>query len=239
MGTARTALETLRAALDAGDWPAGARLPAERALAVQLRLGRGTLRKALDQLAQEGRIRRRVGEGTFVAETPAALLRFDAAPSPADVMEARRMLEPAIARAAALRARPDEISAIAALARPVPEDAAWRDWEERDRAFHGAVAGAARNPLLSALLKTLDDIRDADDWGRLRRRAITAEARRAHAAQHARVAQAISARDAAEAADAMRAHLAAVDAAMAGEDAPAVRPAAPEQTLTIPDPNGA
>jgi hypothetical protein len=37
----------------------------------------------------------------------------------------------------------------------------------------------------------------------------------------------------------MRAHLAAVDAAMAGEDAPVVRAAAPEQTLTIPDPNGA
>ena len=223
MGDARTAFETLRGALDEGLWPPGARLPAERALAAQLRLGRGTLRKALERLEGEGRIRRRVGEGTFVAESPAALLRFDAAPSPADVMEARRMLEPAIARAAALRARPEEVEAIAALARPVDAGADWRAWEARDVAFHGAVAAAARNPLLSALLKTLHEMREGADWGRLRRRAITPGARDGHARQHAAVAAAIADRDAAGAATAMRDHLTAVEAAMSG-DAPDPQP---------------
>lgn len=218
MATVDDALGALRAALEAGTWGPGARLPAERALAAELKLGRGTLRKALDALAREGRIRRRVGEGTFVAEAPAATLRLSAAPSPSDVLEARRMLEPAIAAAAALRARPGEIAALEGLAAIPPEDAPddWRAWERRDAAFHAAVAAASRNPLLSALLDTLQEIRQREDWGRLRRETVTPTHRRAHARQHAAIAAAIADRDAVGASVAMRTHLLAVEAAMGG-----------------------
>jgi len=213
MATRDQALGALRAALDRGDYAPGARLPAERALALSLGLGRGTLRKALDTLAREGRIRRRVGEGTFVSEAPAATLRFAAAPSPADIMEARRMLEPAIAATAALRARPDEIATLRALATLPPGDD-WQAWEARDTAFHGAIAAAARNPLLSALLETLHEMRSGGDWARLRRRTVTPSHHRAHARQHATIADDIAARDPAGAAAAMRAHLLEVEAAM-------------------------
>ncbi|MFN3613488.1 MAG: FadR/GntR family transcriptional regulator [Rubrimonas sp.] len=218
MKTADHALSTLRAALDQGTWGPGARLPAERALAAELGLGRGTLRKALDALAREGRIRRRVGEGTFVSDAPAATLRFAAAPTPADVLEARRMVEPAIAAAAALRARAPEIEALQALAAPTETDD-WREWEARDAAFHAAVAAASRNPLLSALLDTLHEIRRREDWGRLRRETVTPSHRRAHARQHAAIAAAIADRDAAGAQAAMRTHLIAVEAAMTGAPA--------------------
>lgn len=215
MGTVDKVLGALRGALDRGEFAPGARLPAERALALSLGLGRGTLRKALDTLAREGRIRRRVGEGTFVCDTPAATLRFAAQPSPSDIMEARRMLEPAIAAAAALRARPDEIAALRRLA-SLPPDADFRAWEERDTAFHAAIAAAARNPLLSALLDTLHEMRQGGDWERLRRRTVTPSRHRAHARQHAAIADGIAARDPATAATAMRAHLIEVEAAMTG-----------------------
>jgi DNA-binding FadR family transcriptional regulator len=216
MPTAEQALTLLRDALDRGEWAAGGLLPPERVLAANFGLGRGTLRKALDRLAQEGMIRRRVGEGTFVAETPAATLRFAAAPSPADVLEARRMLEPAIAAAAAaLRARAPQIEALRALAEPPAADD-WKAWEERDTAFHAAVAAASHNPLLTALLETLQEIRRREDWGRLRRETVTQSHRRAHARQHAAIAAAIADRDAAGASSAMRAHLIAVEAAMTG-----------------------
>lgn len=212
-----TALQSLRAALDRGDHPPGARLPAERILAQALNVGRGTLRKALNTLAREGRIRRRVGEGTFVCDAPAALLRFAAPPTPADIMEARRMLEPAIAATAALRARPDDVTALRALTAAAPDDD-WRAWETRDTAFHAAVAAAARNPLLSAMLDTLHEMRAGADWARLRRRTVTAVHRRAHARQHAAIAEAVAAHDPADAAAAMRAHLIDVEAAMAASD---------------------
>ncbi len=220
MTTADQALVKLRDALDSGAFPPGGRLPAERALAGQLGLGRGTLRKALEALAREGRIRRRVGEGTFVTDTPAALLRLEAAPSPADVLEARRMLEPAIAAAAALRARGPEIAALRALTeKPVaggPTGGDWRAWEDRDTAFHAAVATAAGNPLLSALLDTLHEMRRREDWGRLRRQTVTLARQRLYARQHQAVAAAIAARDPGAAAEAMRVHLIAVEAAMTG-----------------------
>jgi DNA-binding FadR family transcriptional regulator len=214
MRTAEEALAGLRGALEAGEFPPGARLPPERALARRLEVGRGTLRKALDALAREGRIRRRVGQGTFVAETLAeAALRLDAPPSPADLMEARLMVEPAVAGAAALRALDPEIDALRGMIAGEPA-ADWRAWEARDAAFHAAIAAAARNPLLAALIRTLEDMRRRDDWARLRARALTPERQAANIAQHAAVVEAIARRDPAGAAAAMRVHLETVETAM-------------------------
>ncbi|ONH25389.1 PLP-dependent aminotransferase family protein [Pseudofrankia asymbiotica] len=57
----------IRALIDDGDLPPGARLPPDRALAAALAVGRGTVVTAYDLLAVEGRITRRQGSGTRVA----------------------------------------------------------------------------------------------------------------------------------------------------------------------------
>jgi DNA-binding FadR family transcriptional regulator len=208
------ALDRLRVALDRGDYAAGARLPPERELAGILSVGRGTLRKALDMLEREGRIRRRVGQGTFVtARRLDAALRLDAPPTPADVMETRMIVEPAIAAAAAIRARAPDLEKLTALATSdVGED--WRAWETLDNAFHTGLAAASGNPLLAGLLDTLHEMRRRDEWGRLRRRTLTPEREKLYRAQHAAVLEAVTRRDPAEAAAAMRRHIAAVQAAM-------------------------
>lgn len=213
MARADETLERLRAALDRGDWAPGARLPAERSLAEALGAGRGTLRKALEALEREGRIRRHVGQGTFVADAAAvAALRLEAAPTPADVMETRLMLEPAVAAAAALRARPVHIETLQALL--AGAEGGWREWEHSDDRFHSAVAAASGNPLLVALLETLHGMRRRDDWSKLRRHSHTPPRRRAFLRHHSAIADAIARRDAAAAAAAMRTHLRAVQAAM-------------------------
>ena len=220
MARAEDTLAALRAALDRGEWPPGTRLPAERALASALGAGRGTLRKALETLETEGRIRRRVGQWTFVADAAAvAAIRLEAAPTPADVMETRLMLEPAMASAAALRARPQQIDRLRALA--AASETGGRNWEDSDDAFHTAVAEASGNPLLVALTETLRAMRERDDWGRLRRQSHTAARRRVFIRHHAAVAEAIARRDAAAAAAAMRVHLSAVQAAMLEDGAAA------------------
>ncbi len=65
----------LRVLIDDGDLPPGSPLPADRALASALAVGRGTVVAAYDQLVVEGRITRRRGSGTRVAGDPGALPR--------------------------------------------------------------------------------------------------------------------------------------------------------------------
>ena len=57
----------LRAALAAGDLPAGSPLPSTRALAASLGISRNTVVTAYEELAAEGRIAGRTGSATVVA----------------------------------------------------------------------------------------------------------------------------------------------------------------------------
>ncbi|MDP3167109.1 MAG: GntR family transcriptional regulator, partial [Hydrogenophaga sp.] len=94
--------ETILSQLQAGHWKAGDRLPTERELAEGYRVSRTTVRKALADLKQQGLIEQTVGSGTFVAQqAPSSLdrrIQQDSAQhtSPAELMEARLALEPAI-----------------------------------------------------------------------------------------------------------------------------------------------
>jgi GntR family transcriptional regulator len=56
----------LRAALDAGEWAVGDRLPPERELARRYGCSLITVRRALDELSRENRLERARGRGTFV-----------------------------------------------------------------------------------------------------------------------------------------------------------------------------
>ncbi len=58
-----------------GQWPAGFRLPAQRALALQFGINRSTLAIALAELSADGLLSGRVGSGTYVANDSWALLK--------------------------------------------------------------------------------------------------------------------------------------------------------------------
>lgn len=60
--------ETIVKQIAEGVWKAGQSLPSEQALAAQLGVSQGTVRKALDALAIDKVIDRRQGKGTYVAE---------------------------------------------------------------------------------------------------------------------------------------------------------------------------
>jgi GntR family transcriptional regulator len=51
-----------------GDWRPGEMLPSEFALAAEIGVSQGTMRKALDDMTAQGLLVRRQGRGTFVAE---------------------------------------------------------------------------------------------------------------------------------------------------------------------------
>ncbi|KQQ21837.1 hypothetical protein ASF48_00865 [Rathayibacter sp. Leaf299] len=80
-GSALTAwgqvLRDLRRRLDSGELPPGARLPAESLLAEQCGASRVTVRRAIAELAAQGRVVTRPGSGTYAGARRDARVRLD------------------------------------------------------------------------------------------------------------------------------------------------------------------
>ncbi|HEY8370787.1 MAG TPA: FadR/GntR family transcriptional regulator [Thermodesulfobacteriota bacterium] len=204
-------LAELRRLLASGRYPVGSRLPAEREFAVTLRVGRSTLRKALAVLEADGKIWRHVGQGTFVGRTPPGqaiepVVDVQGA-SPREVLDARLVLEPAIAQFAAVSARPEDI---AYLRRCLEKREAATDpetYEFWDHTLHRAIAEATHNPLLVAFLEIVSRLRREPGWKAYRLSTLTPERRARSALQHRAIVDAIAARNARDAFEAMRTHI--------------------------------
>src|SRR3546814_9384462 len=179
----------------------GTRLPPERTLAAELRVSRGTLRKALERLEARGRIWRHVGRGTFVGPRPAShearLSVVSEATSPHELMEMRLSLEPQIARLASMRATEHEIGHMRYCVRKtgtVTESQAYELW---DATLHRAIAQAAHNTLLLAVFDAVNEVRSMTEWGRLRDIVVSSRAvQLAWWRQHEAFVEAIAVRDA-------------------------------------------
>lgn len=60
----------MRTRIATGQWSPGTKLPSEPTLAIELGVARGTLRRAVDDLASEGILSRVHGRGTFISNRP-------------------------------------------------------------------------------------------------------------------------------------------------------------------------
>ncbi len=125
--------------LQAGEWKPGEVIPSEMDLAVRFKVSQGTVRKAIDELAQENHLVRRQGKGTFVAthaeeQTQYRFLRLmpdDGGDSRLQrrLLECRRMRAPAdVARALELKSGEAALQIrrlLLAAAEPVVLDEIW------------------------------------------------------------------------------------------------------------------
>lgn len=179
-------------------------LPAERQLAEQLQTKRHQLRRALELLRANGELspadaRRKVA----MPRGGEAMIRGT---NPVEVIELRLIIEPALARLAALRGTPLQVMQIerAATTRPNEESG------HADLTFHKLIASAAGNTLAADLYNLLRQVgRDA----RLRVQSSSPACPsrvRQRDSEHRAIAAAISARNLIEAEAAMRVHLEAV-----------------------------
>lgn len=222
MSVAKNATKRLREALDAGQWQGGDRLPPERELARLLSIGRTSLRSALADLEAEGRIWRHVGQGTFVSRSSESqvntTLVLAPPPEPSDVLELRDIIEPQIARLAAVRASSTEIEALEFHLKAGEAAEDWNAWEAADNAFHTTLARATRNPVTTGVLETLHDIRRDREWSHRRRATLTSARQEHYCRQHHIILEAVTRGDPDAAAQAMRLHLNTVQEAMVGRD---------------------
>lgn len=73
----RAVAKDIAAKIDSGEWPSGTVLPSEVALAAEMRVSVGTVRRALGELTSEGLLARRRKTGTVVTgRSPRHNLRF-------------------------------------------------------------------------------------------------------------------------------------------------------------------
>ncbi|MEO1193762.1 MAG: FCD domain-containing protein [Pseudomonadota bacterium] len=205
-------LHRLRGLIAEGVLGPEGRLPPERSLAASLGVGRRSLRRALDRLEEEGRITRRQGRGTFLADSPepageGALSGMMEHANPPEVVELRLAIEPFAARLAALRASPCEIRRLSELAEATEQARDARSYEQADAAFHRAVIEASRNAPALSVSDALAPCRRDQAWRRLGETAHCYKRQSVHVSFHRRVADAIAARDGEAAFAAMQAHL--------------------------------
>lgn len=209
-------LPHLRDWLAGTDLPGDGRLPAERDLAIRFGVSRGEVRKALAILEAEGRIWRHVGKGTFVTRGDAAAAGMERRPetaeiadatSPPEAMEARLIVEPEIARRAALRATAAQVAEMRRLATAMRAVSSWAEYEELDFRFHELIAEAAGNRLLTEVERLINGVRRFVVWGHLARRPVGPSPDYHSFDEHDAIVEAIATRDRRGAADAMRRHL--------------------------------
>jgi GntR family transcriptional regulator, transcriptional repressor for pyruvate dehydrogenase complex len=165
MRTHQLVLSWIENELSEGRLTVGGRLPAERTLADQLKVSRTSVREAIRILEAMGVVRAGVGSGpeagTVVISDPTAALgsalRLHVATQHlpvADIVETRVLLE----SWAASRARPDapELEAAGALLDEMAVDGlAIEDFLALDVRFHLALADAAGNAVVSAMMGSL------------------------------------------------------------------------------------
>ena len=168
----QSALTQLRAYLAQQQLETNSRLPPERELCRRLGVSRSALRKSLATLEAEGQLWRHVGKGTFIGSRPVEdfidIRRITSQTNPVEVMRTRQLIEPEMARLAALNATAQNIAEMRRCMAASRVAETWREYESWDNHLHRAIAESTRNTLLLAIFDTLNAVRRAVVWGRLR-----------------------------------------------------------------------
>ena len=183
-----------------GSLQPGARLPTERELAKRFSMPRNAVRKTLAQLEAEGAITRHVGRGTFLAshgESSAARV-FDSVShtSPAELMEARLRIEPALAELIVTNATPADFERREMCLEKAERAGALDEFELWDAALHQAIATATHNRFVVRVLDMVTAVRQQAEWGKLKDRIVTPERRIKYQEEHRNIVRALRERDA-------------------------------------------
>jgi len=189
----------------------GDALPSERELVRMFGVSRSSVRDAIRELELMGWVEPRQGAGTVVREPSTEVLsRFVTSvllqkrKALGDLLDFRRMVEPPLARCAALHASPEQIAEMEEiLGRQESKLQVGEIAIEEDSKFHYCVALATKN---SVAVKVVDVLMDL--LRKTREHSLQSEGRQQKSlAGHRRILAALKRGDASAAEEAMRRHL--------------------------------
>ena len=201
---ARLALQ-LRDEAGSGD----GRLPPERQMAESLGVSRTVLREATKRLELQGLLEIRHGSGIRAVNrlhkplsSSVAILLPEAAERLRQLIEARAVIEPELARQAALKARAADVKQLRTVHERLVAAETHDDEVEADIDFHRTLARIGGNEILKLMLESLADL------GRESRRVTIGNVGRQRAIDHhTAILNAVAAHDADAAAEAMKHHM--------------------------------
>lgn len=200
------------AGIRAGTYRLNAKLPTERALSDQLGVPRSAVRDALAVLESGGAITRIIGSGTYVREDAGSTSEVTVAAtaptaSPAEIMQARLVVEPQLAQLAAFNANRDDLARLDECIREGDTAESFEAFEHWDAALHDAIARSTHNRLVIEIYAMITRARDFVEWGELKRRSLSAERRELYRRDHHEIVDALKARDVSRAQQALGRHL--------------------------------
>lgn len=221
MNTPESLEESLLDRLRTQQWRAGQRLPTERELSATSGLGRASVRRVLGRLKARGLISQTVGSGTYVtpeaarllSQAPAAVraggdaLATATGTSPAELMSARMVLEPAIVEMVVLHATGADFERMLECCDRAEAASTLEDFEHWDGLLHEVIAQSAHNGFILAVFRLMTQARSQAEWGQLKRRSVTPERRLEYQREHRALVEALIERDAARARELCLAHL--------------------------------
>jgi GntR family transcriptional repressor for pyruvate dehydrogenase complex len=155
------AITRLRQMIQAGELPPGSRLPPENQLAAEMGLSRSGVREAVKVLESAGVLDVRRGDGTFVTSLSPMLLLEGVGfavdllqgDTLLEVMEVRRLLEPAATGLAARRISDEQLKQLGDVLQEMRDKADDADGLiHADMTFHRLVASSTGNETLTSLL---------------------------------------------------------------------------------------
>ncbi|MBK6471901.1 MAG: FadR family transcriptional regulator [Betaproteobacteria bacterium] len=214
--------DTIFEKLHSRAWRAGHRIPTERALSEEFGLSRSTVRRVLLDFKRKRLITQTVGSGTYVAEQVQQVLTELAPPvavtavSPAELMSARLVLEPALIEMVIGNATPADFARMDDCNARAESATTLEDFEKWDAALHEAIAEATHNGFITGVFRLMNEVRSHSEWGVMKRRSATPERRALYQQEHRALVAALKDRDAERAHALCVAHLVQVRTNMLG-----------------------
>jgi DNA-binding FadR family transcriptional regulator len=211
--------QSLRQRIAAGEWSANGRLPPERDLAVEYRVARNTLRRAIQAIMDHGMLERHIGRGTFLNDKTGelcAIIRCVTGASPADLIALRLIIEPQAAAITAKNADSSDLQAIAEAHFHATKALQTDEFEHWDSQFHQRLFAATRNELLLSIHSMLQSVCSRYAVIEMKKKYFSQDRWQDYCAQHANVVTALANRDAYGAARAMLRSVKAIEAALFG-----------------------
>jgi len=157
------AIEKLREMIVSGRLKPGDRLPREADLATSLGLSRSSLREAVRALSLVRILDVRQGDGTYVSSLAADslldalsfIVEFHHDASVLELLEVRRILEPAASARAAVLIDDTSLASLEEILDRSTPDSAVEELVRNDVEFHRAIAVASGNTVLASLIESL------------------------------------------------------------------------------------
>jgi len=163
MAVTDEAIESLKNMIISGRLRPGDRLPREADLATSLGLSRNSLREAVRALSLMRILDVRQGDGTYVSSlAPESLLEaltfvveFHHDDSVLDLLEVRRILEPAATSRAAARMTDAQFDELGELLARADDRSPVEDLVDVDTEFHRRIAAGSGNPMLASMIESV------------------------------------------------------------------------------------